>query len=148
MFCSRCGASMAENTHFCPNCGLQATAQISSVSPGAAAAQQAGVAPAQPAYVPAVAGMRQAQPETTAVVSLVLGILSLVAVSILAGIPAIIVGRQARENIRASNGALTGESYAQAGIVMGWVSVAIAVVGAVVAIGLLIFGFFMAATHR
>ena len=79
-----------------------------------------------------------------AVVSMVLGILSMVAFSVLAGIPAIIIGKQSRENIRASNGTLSGEGMAQAGIIMGWVSVALVIVGAIVVIALLAFGFFVA----
>jgi hypothetical protein len=66
--------------------------------------------------------------EDKAVISMVLGILSLVGLSILAGIPAIILGKMSRDNIRASSGRLTGEGMATAGIVMGWVSVGIAVV--------------------
>jgi hypothetical protein len=79
---------------------------------------------------------------------MVLGILSLVALSVLAGIPAIILGKQSRENIRASKGALTGDSMAQAGIIMGWVSVALFIIGAVVVIGLIFFGLFVASHSR
>jgi len=69
------------------------------------------------------------QSDSTALVSLILGALSLVAFSILAGIPAIILGNNARKNIRASGGRLTGDGLAVAGIIMGWVSVGFAVIG-------------------
>jgi hypothetical protein len=68
------------------------------------------------------------QNDDKAVISLVLGILSLVSFSILAGIPAIILGNASRERIRASSGQLTGEGLATAGVVMGWISVALALV--------------------
>ena len=73
-------------------------------------------------------GAVPAQTEDKAVISLVLGILSIFSLSILAGIPAIILGRMSRKNIRASAGRLTGEGMATAGIVMGWISVVLAVV--------------------
>ena len=53
--------------------------------------------------------------------ALVLGILSLVCLGILAGIPAIILGNQAKKEL-AGTGAPTG--MATAGVVMGWISVA------------------------
>jgi hypothetical protein len=69
----------------------------------------------------------QTQTEDKAVISLILGILSFVGLSILAGIPAIILGRMSRSNIRASSGRLTGEGMATAGMVLGWISVGICV---------------------
>ncbi|HMF89693.1 MAG TPA: DUF4190 domain-containing protein [Candidatus Angelobacter sp.] len=74
------------------------------------------------------AGPVPAQTEDKAVISLVLGILSIVSLSILAGIPAIILGRMSKRNIRASAGQLGGDGLATAGIVMGWISVVLAVV--------------------
>ncbi|MBI3880075.1 MAG: DUF4190 domain-containing protein [Verrucomicrobia bacterium] len=58
-----------------------------------------------------------------AVWSLVLGILSLVCFSILAGIPAIICGFMARSRIRASGGTLTGDGLALAGLILGFLSI-------------------------
>ena len=147
MFCPRCGLSMPENAQFCANCGTQTAVAASGSAPVGAAPQQA-MAPAQAVYVPAVAVAQQAPTENMAVISMVLGILSLVALSVLAGIPAIILGKQSRENIRASKGALTGDSMAQAGIIMGWVSVALFIIGAVVVIGLIFFGLFVASHSR
>jgi hypothetical protein len=56
--------------------------------------------------------------------SLILGILSLVAFSILTGIPAVILGHISRKNIRESRGRLRGEGMALAGLIMGYISLA------------------------
>jgi hypothetical protein len=68
------------------------------------------------------------QTSSKATTSLVLGILGLVVCGLL-GIAAIIIGRQAQAEIAQSQGALTGEGLAKAGIILGWVEVAIVVVG-------------------
>ncbi len=114
MFCFKCGGAMADNATACPSCGTPAPTAAVLPPPG-------------PAAVAAVQAVPVQQTEDKAVISLVLGILSLVSFSILTGIPAIIVGRMSRENIRASAGHLTGEGMATAGIVMGWISVGLAV---------------------
>jgi Domain of unknown function (DUF4190) len=85
--------------------------------------------------------------EDKAVISMILGILGLVSFSILAGIPAIILGNMSRNNIRASSGRLGGESMATAGIVMGWVSVGLAGLGVVVVIIIFIVAFAAAGIH-
>ena len=68
-----------------------------------------------------------------------LGVLSLASLSILAGIPAIILGKMSRENIRASSGRLTGEGMATAGMVMGWVSVGLAGVFALIILAMVVY---------
>ncbi len=70
-----------------------------------------------------------AQPVTSqkAVWSMILGILSLVCLGLLAGIPAIILGNSAKREIASSRGAETGSGMAQAGVVMGIISVAFSV---------------------
>jgi ABC-type Fe3+ transport system permease subunit len=57
-----------------------------------------------------------------AVPSLVLGILSLVLCGFFTGIPAMVMGRQALREIRASGGALGGEGMAKGGFWTGLVS--------------------------
>lgn len=149
MFCYKCGAAMADDAKSCSNCG---TAALANAMPGVAApaaaspplqgnvpAAYAVPAFASPQFVPAP------QTDDKAVISLVLGVLSLVSFSILTGIPAIILGKTARENIRASSGRLTGESMATAGIVMGWVSVGLA---AVIALFVAVMVIFAIAAHR
>jgi hypothetical protein len=54
-----------------------------------------------------------------AVTSLVLGILSLVLCGIFTGIPALIMGRRAMREIRASDGRVGGDGIATAGFVTG-----------------------------
>ncbi len=58
-----------------------------------------------------------------AVASLILGILSFLCLSILAGIPAIILGHISKSNIRKSMGRLKGGGMATAGLIMGYISV-------------------------
>lgn len=75
------------------------------------------------------------QDESTAVLSMIFGILSLAGLGILAGIPAIILGTNARKKIRASGGRLSGDGMATAGIVLGWISCGI--------VALVVFVFFI-----
>jgi competence protein ComGC len=57
-----------------------------------------------------------------AIVSLILGVLSMVMFSIFAGIPAVILGHKSRGRIKRSMGALTGDGVALAGLIMGYLS--------------------------
>ncbi|HZR28539.1 MAG TPA: DUF4190 domain-containing protein [Terriglobales bacterium] len=65
--------------------------------------------------------------DSKAVTSLVLGILSFFCFSILTGIPAIIVGHMSRSTIRKSMGRVKGDGMALAGLVLGYLSVALVV---------------------
>ena len=58
---------------------------------------------------------------------MILGILSLLGLSILAGIPAIILGHITRKSMRAS-GQTSGKGMATAGMIMGWISCGVFVV--------------------
>jgi hypothetical protein len=62
-----------------------------------------------------------------AVWSLVLGILSLTCFWLLAAIPAVICGHMAYGRIRRSAGALSGQGLALAGIITGYLSIAISI---------------------
>ena len=90
--------------------------------------------PAAPAYA--------SQPPThpRAVTSLVLGILSLVLCGFFTGIPAIILGRRAQEDIRASNGTLGGDGLALAGIITGAISVVVTGLATLLVVVVVIFG--------
>jgi hypothetical protein len=65
----------------------------------------------------------------TALIAMVLGIASFLGLSILGAIPAIILGRNAKVEIGASGGRLTGEGMAQAGIILGWINIGLSVLG-------------------
>ena len=70
-----------------------------------------------------------AQPKTNqkAVWALITGILSLICCGIIAGIPAIILGNSAKKEIAASGGMQSGGGMAQAGFVLGIISIAITI---------------------
>ncbi len=106
-YCRSCGAELA-GAYFCPRCG-------------------------------APAGSAGAAPEGTsgnAVASLVLGIVGLVIFPLVPSILAIVLGRSAKRDIHQRPG-LAGEGMATAGIVLGWVGVAVVVVGVVLFVLLL-----------
>ena len=104
MFCPNCGTTVADNSTSCPKCGT-------------------AIKQSQPmqAYGP-ISGEVRTDGKATA--SLILGILSLVCIGAIAGIPAIILGHISRSNIRKSMGRLKGDGMALAGLVMGYISVA------------------------
>ncbi|HTC92724.1 MAG TPA: DUF4190 domain-containing protein [Terriglobales bacterium] len=118
MFCPNCGANIADGSTVCPQCGKPINApQV----PSSAAA------PAAPAaYPPGAYGQPRPDAKTDgkATASLVLGILSFFCFSVLAGIPAIILGHMSRGNIRKSMGRLKGDGMALTGLILGYLSVA------------------------
>lgn len=74
------------------------------------------------------------QPENNqkALWSLILGILGLVSCGIITGIPAIILAKQADEEIAASMGRQGGEGLAKGGRILGWISVGLTAFVAVI----------------
>ena len=93
----------------------------------------------QPCGAPAYGGA-PVPSSGTATTSLVLGILSLVCLGLLAGIPAMILGRSATKEIDASNGAIGGRGLATAGFVTGLIGTLLSVLGIIVVIGLFAVG--------
>jgi hypothetical protein len=65
---------------------------------------------------------------------LVLGVLSLVCLGPLAGVPGIIVSASSRRSIRDARGALTGSGMATAGLVLSIIGTAIAAAAIIVLI--------------
>ena len=66
---------------------------------------------------------------TSAVISLIAGILAWVGVFGLGGILAVIFGHIAKNEIRKSGGAIGGSGMATTGLVLGYANIALAVVG-------------------
>ena len=91
-----------------------------------------------PDYTPSV-------PETSgkAIASLVLGILGPFTCAIL-GIIAIPLGHAALSDIRARPGVLVGDGLAKAGIILGWINVALLVLAVIWVVFIVILGVAMA----
>lgn len=77
---------------------------------------------------------------TPAIISLIFGILSFVMLPVVGAIVAIILGITARREIAASNGRLTGDGLALAGLILGWVHIGLFLLAVAVVIGILILG--------
>lgn len=69
------------------------------------------------------------QTNSNAVISLVAGILGWTFLPFLGSIGAIIFGHMARTEIRRSNGQMDGDGLAVTGLVLGWISVALWLLG-------------------
>src|SRR3954471_16937439 len=65
----------------------------------------------------------------SATAALILGICALVICPLICGPLAIVYGNKAKSEINSSNGRLGGAGLATAGIVLGWIGVAFAVIG-------------------
>ena len=92
--------------------------------------------PAVPPPPPAPAATQQVPTSGLAIASLVLGIGGLTLLPLLGSVLALILGYMARKEIRQRPDELTGDGLAIAGIVMGWISVGLAVLGLLVAGGI------------
>ena len=139
--CSMCAAENPDEAVFCSTCG-------SAFAP--AGAEEGGAPPPPPPYAtphtqyppgghqpgaPSPPNQYRYVSQVTngkATASLVLGIIGLVACPIICSVLAIILGYSARNEIAASGGWQTGESSATAGIVLGWIGIALVVLGGIV----------------
>ncbi len=148
--CVNCGAQNSDEAIFCAHCGgaLQApethVEQQAGMPPAQAAAPQGQPVPPPPYGMPAApspppapygapyppvpypAYYRESNGKATA--SLVLGIVGLFVCPLICSAIALILGSQAKKEIAASGGMMSGESAATAGIVLGWVGIALSLV--------------------
>jgi transcription initiation factor TFIIIB Brf1 subunit/transcription initiation factor TFIIB len=155
MFCPMCGTPNEEDSIFCANCGAVLAADAPVDEAEAEAHDDAqdleleSVGPEQLVMVPpplSPQSPRPPRPPATvapsiptsgmAIASLVLGIGGVTILPLLGSIAAIILGYMARSDIRNRPTEVTGDGLALAGIVLGWISVGLAV------LGLLFFGAF------
>ncbi len=81
-----------------------------------------------------------AQTSVVAIGSLVASILGLTALPTVGSVIGLVLGYVARGEIR-RNPALTGEGLATAGIVLGWIGVAVSLIGLILVALVIIFGF-------
>ena len=75
-----------------------------------------------------------------ATTSLVLGLISLVFCGLLLGIPAMIIGRQAKREIRESRGQVGGDGLATAGFVTGLIGTVWSGLGLLLVVAVFVFG--------
>lgn len=100
----------------------------------------------QPAYVQPVL-VAQPQTNNKATISLILGIASWVVGSVLTGIPAVIIGHMALREIDGSAGTQGGRPLAIIGLVLGYLSIAGALIGCLI-VALFFLGIFGAAATQ
>jgi len=82
----------------------------------------------------------QQQNNTMALISLIASILGVTFVPTVGSIVGLILGYMARKQIRESGGVQGGEGMAKAGIIIGWIGVALALVGICITIAVLVLG--------
>ena len=75
-----------------------------------------------------------------ALVSLVFGIASWCALPVIGAIVAVVCGHMARGEIRRAAGSMEGDGFAVAGLVLGYVHLALAALAMLVFVGLAMFG--------
>ena len=154
MNCTTCGVALVPGALFCPNCGARVTSPPSSGAPTAglppaydapempAPSSDITPAPIAPQWVAPGAspyGPASLPNSTAALVSLIFGILSWVMLPVIGPIVAVVAGHMARAEIRASNGQVGGGGMATAGLILGYLQIALFVLAicAIIAIGFL-----------
>ena len=91
--------------------------------------------PQNPSYFPPAALLPNS---TLAIVSLISGILGFTVVPVIGSIVAIITGMMARSETRSNPPRASGDGLATAGIVMGWIMVALTAIGSICAVCLFV----------
>jgi hypothetical protein len=134
--CEKCAAENPDDAGFCSVCGHnlahidEGQAGIVRIIPPPGASErssQEALADKSVAYGPhpVVVSINN---NGKAIASLVLGIFGIASCPILGSIIALILGYQARREIAASSGWQTGDQLAKAGVILGWIGIAIYVV--------------------
>lgn len=147
MTCTTCGAALPAGATFCPNCGTR-TAHAGAPATQAPPIERDPGAPPPLAMPPPNTGIAPpgyaapAAPATStaAIVSLVFGILGVVfALPLIGPVVAIVAGHMARNEIRRSEGRLTGDGLAVAGLIMGYLMLILSALAACVGIAFFLF---------
>lgn len=146
MRCPTCDYELPNDSSvvFCPNCGARISRTPEASSGGSFSLPPAVTptygTPAQQVYAPEVSQLPQqslpvgsysaAMPNSTAaIVSLVFGILSWVMLPFVGAIVAVVAGHVARREIANAHQPLGGRGLATAGLILGYVNIALCVIG-------------------
>ncbi len=146
MKCSKCGETMESGIAYCPFCGTRnepASASMPTIALGSApqypnqppavsdpyTALPGGYSP-QPYQPPQTFNPQAFAPatvpnSTAALISLIFGILSWFALPLIGSIVAVAAGHMGRNEIRASNGSIGGSGMATAGLILGYLNLAL-----------------------
>jgi len=106
MFCPKCGTAVANTSQFCDHCGQPVSGQTAPLPPGT---------PSQPPPAPYPVAEETSGKARASMITGIFGLLFF-----FPAIAAIILGHMSRSEIRSSNGRLTGNGMATAGLVMGY----------------------------
>ncbi len=154
MNCTTCDTPLEPGALFCANCGARVTPAPSAAVP-TVVLSPSDTTPSQPSapqpYAPPQPYMPPAAPpataytvataptSTAATISLVFGILSYVVLPLIGAIVAVVAGHMARKEIRNSGGQIGGSGMATAGLVLGYIHIALIALAicAIVGIGFL-----------
>jgi hypothetical protein len=156
MFCPQCGAPNEDDSVFCGNCGMvldpenlpAETVEEMPVEPREVPAEISPVdelavrppPPPPPPTPPTYAVAPSVPTSGLAIASLALGIGGLTILPLLGSILAIVFGYMARRDIRQRPDEISGSGLAVAGIVLGWISVGLALLGVVIFGGMAVCG--------
>jgi hypothetical protein len=127
MNCDGCGKPIGEADQYCPHCGRRRTqTDMPYAEPPAYPSQMyASQASAPPGYPPPMYPPAGAYyPAKTSGYAIASLVLALVGGCGIGSVLAIIFGNRAKREITHSNGQLTGEGMATAGVIIGWIGVA------------------------
>jgi hypothetical protein len=115
MFCAKCGTQVEEGSKFCQKCGTPIGQAVTQPQTASAQPQMVSAQPVtfQPAAAVKTSGM--------AIASLILGICGISLFAIIFGIVAI-------NQIKKSNGFITGKGMAIAGIILGIISIIVTII--------------------
>jgi hypothetical protein len=120
MNCPKCGSPNAEGATLCRECGAPLPVQ----QPRQSAAYEPR---ATQAYAPPARAT-----SNTALASLICGILGWSLLPLIGSVLAIVLGHMAKNEIKASGGTLGGDGLATIGLILGYGSIALALLGAII----------------
>lgn len=99
--------------------------------------------PNQPYLQPGMPGplFLRSQQSSLAIVSMIAGIVGLTFIPLIGSIVAVITGHMAKNEINRSNGAFTGDGFAIAGLILGYIGIGFFVIGLLFVIAIVGIGF-------